>query len=45
MKNKVVGFLVCVMLVLTTVIVIVPDDLKVEATSGGGDEGDISCFT
>lgn len=35
MKNKIVGILTCLMLVLTT-IVLVPNDLKVEATSGGG---------
>jgi len=35
MKDKIVGILVCIMLVLTA-IVIVPGDLKVEATSGGG---------
>ena len=40
MKDKIVGILTCVMLVLTAVIMIVPDNLKVEATSGGGGEDD-----
>ncbi len=40
MKNKVIGIFVCVMLVLTTIMVIVPDDLKVEAISGEDDRNE-----
>lgn len=38
MKNKIVGILVGVMLMLTAVVIIVPNNLKVEATFGGGGE-------
>jgi len=43
MKNNIFGILVCVMLVLTTIVVIGPNELKVGATSGGGggEDGDV----
>ena len=42
MRKKIIGIFVCIMLVLTAVVIIVPDNLKVEATPGsGGGEGDI----
>jgi len=40
MRKKIIGILVCIMLVLTTVVVFIPDCFEVKATSkeGGGDE-------
>jgi hypothetical protein len=43
MKNKIIGIFVSIMLLMTAIIVIVPDDLNVEATpgGGGGDKGGV----
>lgn len=38
MRKKIIGIFVCIMLVLTAVVIIVPKDLNVEATSDEGEE-------
>jgi len=42
MKNKIVGILVCIMLVMSTIVVIIPNGLKVKAEGGGsGDNREV----